>query len=80
MPNKMPPFMAASYNRKRCTEQPQVSGTHTRGLPGPEGIVWTVIDTDVDSWIARACAIAGRPLTGAEREAGGLPASPGVCG
>ncbi len=44
------------------------------------GISWTVLDTDVDSWLATACSLAGRAMTPAEREDAGLPPGPGVCG
>jgi len=32
-------------------------------------VQWTIIDTDVDSWVQRACRLAGRPLTPEERRA-----------
>lgn len=37
-------------------------------LPGVP-VQWTIIDTDVDSWVQRACRLAGRPLTPEERRA-----------
>ena len=41
---------------------------------------WQILDTDIVSWVARACEIAGRSLTERERVALGLGAAPGACG
>lgn len=41
--------------------------------------VWRILDIDPDSWVARACALAGRTLTADEREALGLATAPHAC-
>jgi hypothetical protein len=40
---------------------------------------WQIIDTDLDSWVERACDLAGRALTMAERSNLGLAAKPPAC-
>lgn len=40
---------------------------------------WIITDTDPDSWIRRACELAGRSLTRTEVEALGLPAGSRAC-
>ena len=47
--------------------------------PRPEGITWTVIDTNVDSWIKIACLALGRALTVQELANGGIDGATGVC-
>lgn len=44
-------------------------------------VSWTLLDTDVNSWIERACTQAGRSLTPDDQGADALPRSPlDVCG
>lgn len=48
---------------------------------GPETrVVWSIVDTDVSSWIDRACARAGRRLTVQERADLGPPPGVTACG
>jgi hypothetical protein len=70
-------------NSTRITSAVAVDASRVARLnpvSGPEGATWTIIDTDVDSWISRACQIAGRSLTADEKAQAGLPDGPGVCG
>ena len=50
-----------------------------RTQPRPEGITWTVIDTNVDSWVQTACSAIGRPLTTEELMNGGIDSDAGLC-
>jgi hypothetical protein len=51
-----------------------------RTQPRPEGITWTVIDTNVDDWVQAACSAIGRALTTEELANGGIETRVGACG
>jgi len=42
------------------------------GARPESGVRWSIVDTDLDSWVQQACALAARPLTPTERSAVGL--------
>lgn len=65
-----------SLNETNSTTRSSVIESHARRVAVftfADEARWTVVDTDVRSWVDRACTLGGRSLTEDEREAVGLP-------
>jgi hypothetical protein len=67
--------------RTSSSIEPAAQRIAVRQLATPETpTTWTIIDTDPDSWLRRACELAGRALTVEERHGLGLAVTPIACG